>query len=154
MVLIGEIYLPVERLVAYYGVHLDGAQLPFNFQLLTSAWNSRGIAGLIDQYERSVPAGGWPNWDLVAYIRRDPRFGADVRHPAGGQVAGEWVADEAFLVALNLGPQPYELSLSSLGLKGRVMLSTHLDRTDNTDSQSVALRANEGVIVQLAPIAA
>ena len=29
-VLIGEIYLPVERLVTYYGTGPDGAQLPFN----------------------------------------------------------------------------------------------------------------------------
>ena len=29
--LIGEIYLPFERLVAYYGKDLSGAHLPFNF---------------------------------------------------------------------------------------------------------------------------
>ena len=34
-VLIGEIYLPLERLMGYYGADLDrGVQLPFNFQLL------------------------------------------------------------------------------------------------------------------------
>ena len=33
-VLIGEIYLPIERLVTYYGADGRGAQLPFNFQLL------------------------------------------------------------------------------------------------------------------------
>ena len=30
-VLIGEIYLPLERLVAYYGRDLEGVHLPFNF---------------------------------------------------------------------------------------------------------------------------
>jgi alpha-glucosidase len=35
-VLIGEIYLPVERLVAYYGRDLNGLHLPFNFSLLNS----------------------------------------------------------------------------------------------------------------------
>ncbi len=34
--LIGEIYLPLERLVAYYGTDLEGVHLPFNFQLLQS----------------------------------------------------------------------------------------------------------------------
>jgi alpha-glucosidase len=63
-VLIGEIYLPVERLVAYYGADLTGAHLPFNFQLLQTAWNARGIATLIDQYEAALPPGGWPNWVL------------------------------------------------------------------------------------------
>ena len=32
-VLIGEIYLPLERLVTYYGEDLDGVHLPFNFGL-------------------------------------------------------------------------------------------------------------------------
>jgi len=63
-VLIGEIYLPVERLVAYYGVSLEGVQLPFNFQLLQAPWNARGIAQLIDEYEGKLPPGGWPNWVL------------------------------------------------------------------------------------------
>jgi alpha-glucosidase len=63
-VLIGEIYLPVERLVAYYGPELEGAHLPFNFQLILTAWDARTIAALIDEYERALPAGGWPNWVL------------------------------------------------------------------------------------------
>ena len=32
-VLIGEIYLPLDRFVAYYGEQLDGVHLPFNFGL-------------------------------------------------------------------------------------------------------------------------
>jgi alpha-glucosidase len=63
-VLIGEIYLPLARLVAYYGESLNGVQLPFNFQLLQCAWNARSIAKLIDQYEAALPTGGWPNWVL------------------------------------------------------------------------------------------
>jgi alpha-glucosidase len=63
-VLIGEIYLPVERLVSYYGADLKGAHLPFNFQLLEAPWNARGIASLIDEYEAALPRGGWPNWVL------------------------------------------------------------------------------------------
>jgi len=63
-VLIGEIYLPVERLVAYYGADLRGAHLPFNFQLLETRWDARGIAALINEYEAALPRGGWPNWVL------------------------------------------------------------------------------------------
>ncbi len=63
-VLIGEIYLPLERLVAYYGTRLDGVHLPFNFHLLQTEWNARSIASLIEQYERALPVGGWPNWVL------------------------------------------------------------------------------------------
>jgi alpha-glucosidase len=80
-VLIGEIYLPIERLVAYYGTDLRGVHLPFNFQLLQSTWNARGLATLIDQYEKSLPRGGWPNWVLG-----NPRQSPDRlqgRHGAG-----------------------------------------------------------------------
>jgi alpha-glucosidase len=62
--LIGEIYLPIERLVAYYGRNLEGAHLPFNFTLLSVAWNARTIATLIDQYEAALARDGWPNWVL------------------------------------------------------------------------------------------
>ncbi|WP_027132596.1 alpha-amylase family glycosyl hydrolase [Geminicoccus roseus] len=63
-VLIGEIYLPVERLVAYYGENLEGAHLPFNFQLIHMAWDAGDIAALVEEYEAAIPKGGWPNWVL------------------------------------------------------------------------------------------
>ncbi|MBR0664784.1 DUF3459 domain-containing protein [Roseomonas hellenica] len=63
-VLIGEIYLPIERLVAYYGRDMAGAHLPFNFQLIFAAWNARDIARIVDDYEAALPQGGWPNWVL------------------------------------------------------------------------------------------
>ena len=43
-VMIGEIYLPIERLVTYYGVDCSGAHLPFNFQLIQLPWNARAIS--------------------------------------------------------------------------------------------------------------
>jgi alpha-glucosidase len=67
--LIGEIYLPVERLVAYYGRDLRGVHLPFNFSLLTAPWHARQIADLIDEYESALPPGGWPNWVLGNHDR-------------------------------------------------------------------------------------
>jgi len=270
-VLIGEIYLPIERLVAYYGTKLDGVHLPFNFQLLQSVWNARGLATLIDQYERALPHGGWPNWVLgnhdnkriasrvgVAQARvaamllltlrgtptmyygdelgmvdvpiprervqdpyeknvpglgvgRDPertpmqwdgsRYAgfstvepwlpvsddypvvnvqaADVdntsiltlyrrllqlrrAHPAlsiGDYVPVAMTGDllayirrtktERFLVALNLGEGPYAVSLTSLNTTGRTVLSTHLDRDDSTPTDTISLRANEGVLIAL-----
>jgi alpha-glucosidase len=68
-VLIGETYLPIERLVAYYGADLSGAHLPFNFQLIHTPWKARAIAALIDSYEATLPAGGWPNWVLGNHDR-------------------------------------------------------------------------------------
>src|SRR5262249_49708497 len=75
-VLIGEIYLPIERLVAYYGRDLTGLHLPFNFALLNAPWQARTIAKLIEEYERLLPAGGWPNWVLGNHDR--PRIASRV----------------------------------------------------------------------------
>jgi alpha-glucosidase len=63
-VLIGEIYLPIHKLVTYYGENNSGAHLPFNFQLLTLPWNSREIATAVDTYEGALPVDSWPNWVL------------------------------------------------------------------------------------------
>jgi len=63
-VLIGEIYLPIERLMHYYGRELRGANLPFNFQLLQCPWTADDLARTIDEYLSALPAGSWPNWVL------------------------------------------------------------------------------------------
>jgi alpha-glucosidase len=67
--LIGEIYLPIERLMSYYGRELDGLHLPFNFALLSTPWRARAVAKLVDEYEALLPAGGWPNWVLGNHDR-------------------------------------------------------------------------------------
>jgi alpha-glucosidase len=63
-VLIGEIYLPVEQLMNYYGADLKGANLPFNFLLLQCAWSAEAIAPIISEYNSALPPGAWPNWVL------------------------------------------------------------------------------------------
>jgi alpha-glucosidase len=68
-VIIGEIYLPIQRLVAYYGQNGDEAQLPFNFQLLSKPWDARILAVTIDRYEAALPPGAWPNWVLGNHDR-------------------------------------------------------------------------------------
>ncbi|GAB3903171.1 alpha-amylase family glycosyl hydrolase [Larkinella knui] len=62
--MIGEIYLPIHQLVAYYGINGKGAHLPFNFQLLLLPWEARQIGAAVAQYEALLPADGWPNWVL------------------------------------------------------------------------------------------
>jgi alpha-glucosidase len=75
-VLIGEIYLPFNRLALYYGKNLEGAHLPFNFALIHAAWNAKEIAGLIADYEAALPPDGWPNWVLGNHDQ--PRIAARV----------------------------------------------------------------------------
>ena len=97
-VLIGEIYLPTERLVTYYGKDGAGAHLPFNFQLIQTAWNARAIARLVHEYEDALPAGGWPNWVLGNHDQ--PRIAARVG-PAQARVAA------ALLLTLRGTPTMY-----------------------------------------------
>ncbi len=68
-VLIGEAYLPIDRLMAYYGADLTGFQLPFNFHLLSTPWRARDIGALVERYEAALPPGAWPNWVLGNHDR-------------------------------------------------------------------------------------
>ncbi len=64
-VLIGELYLPVERLMPYYGEELDEIHLPFNFQFVTMpTWEASTIRQAVEGYEAAMPQGAWPNWVL------------------------------------------------------------------------------------------
>jgi alpha-glucosidase len=62
--MIGEIYLPIHKLVMYYGTENNGAHLPFNFMLLSLPWEAQRIAAAIAEYEGALPDNGWPNWVL------------------------------------------------------------------------------------------
>lgn len=61
-VLIGEVHLPIDRLVTYYGVELNGIHLPFNFNLIGAPWSAAVLRDLIATYEAALPRGAWPNW--------------------------------------------------------------------------------------------
>ena len=68
-VMIGEAYLPIDRMMAYYGADLTGFHLPFNFHLMSTPWTPTAVAALIQAYERALPDGGWPNWVLGNHDR-------------------------------------------------------------------------------------
>lgn len=63
-VMIGEIYLPVDSLITYYGRANDEVHLPFNFQLINLSWDAIAIERAITEYENSLPESSWPNWVL------------------------------------------------------------------------------------------
>lgn len=269
--LIGEIYLPIERLAAYYGVDLEGAHLPFNFQLIGAAWHAPTLRHMIKEYDAAVPFGGWPNWVLgnhdqpriasrvgraqarvaamllltlrgtptlyygdelgmenvpippereqdpfgknmpgtgqgrdpertpmqwdtsphagfstvepwlplapdwqdnnVEVQKREPRsmlslyralLGLRRREPALAlgdyrtlAIEGDVLvfrrrgAGKAFAIALNLEPVPKAVLFTEDDIRGRIVLSTHLDREDEPVERELALRADEGVIIEL-----
>ncbi|WP_273847569.1 alpha-amylase family glycosyl hydrolase [Rubrobacter calidifluminis] len=71
--LIGELYLPIESLVAYYG---SGVDLPFNFHLIFTPWRADAVYSLVKEYEAALPPGAWPNWVLGNHDR--PRVASRV----------------------------------------------------------------------------
>ena len=62
--LLGEIYLPIERLVTYYGPEGPAAHVPFNFQLIQLPWAATAIGVAVEAYERALPGGAAPAWVL------------------------------------------------------------------------------------------
>ncbi|MEP9369568.1 alpha-amylase family glycosyl hydrolase [Xanthobacter sp. VNH20] len=140
--LIGEIYLPVERLVAYYGAELKGVHLPFNFALLDTAWNARALDRLITTYEAALPPGGWPNWVLGNHDR--PRIATRVG-PDQARVAAMllltlrgtptlYYGDEIGMANVPIPPEriqdPYEKNVPGLGL-GRDGVRTPMQWDDS-----------------------
>jgi alpha-glucosidase len=75
-VMVGEIYLPVDRLVTYYGAAENGVHLPFNFQLIGLPWVADALGSAVDSYENRLPPGSWPNWVIGNHDR--PRVASRV----------------------------------------------------------------------------
>ena len=127
-VLIGEVYLSVDRLVAYYGPNLTGANLPFNFQLIEAPWRADAVAGIVARYEAALPPGGWPNWVLGNHDRHRIASRAG---PAQARVAAMllltlrgtptlYYADELAMPQVAIPPDrvrdPWEMGEPGLGL--------------------------------------
>jgi alpha-glucosidase len=126
--MIGEIYLPIERLVTYYGTAGQGCHLPFNFQLIEVPWHAPTIAATIDAYEAALPAHGWPNWVLGNHDK--PRLTARLG-PEQARVAAMllltlrgtptlYYGDEIGMEAVPIPPpfvqDPWEKNVPGLGL--------------------------------------
>ena len=62
--MLGEIYLPIDRLVAYYGPQGPAPHVPFNFQLIQLPWTATAIGAAIDAYEQALPPGAPAAWVL------------------------------------------------------------------------------------------
>jgi len=95
-VLIGEIFLPDDRLVRWYGtLEAPEVHLPFNFHLVESEWDAAVLARTIAAYEGALPRWGWPNWVVGSH---------DARRIAGR--VGERQARVAAMLVLTLRGTP------------------------------------------------
>ncbi len=104
-VLIGEIYLPVQELVTWYGPPERPEVLPFNFALINADWDARTLHALIAEYEAALPPGAWPSWVLGNHDR--PRIATRV---------GEAQARVAAVLLLTLRGTPTLYYGDELGL--------------------------------------
>jgi alpha-glucosidase len=57
--------------------------------------------------------------------------------------------ERRLLVVLNLGPKPKSFSISDLQCRGSLLLSTYLDRSREVLEDKLALRPDEGAIIEL-----
>jgi len=82
--MVGEIYLPYEELMKYYGRELDECHLPFNFKLINIKWDAEHVRHFVNEYESMLPKGCWPNWVLGNHdnYRVGSRIGKDQRRVA------------------------------------------------------------------------
>ena len=109
--LVGEIVLPLEELMAYYGQGRPGVHLPFNFQLVEAPWKAAVLRTLIAEYEAALPPGGWPNWVMASHDY--PRIAAKL---------GEAQARVAAMLLLTLRGTPTLYQGDELGI-GKVEIS-------------------------------
>jgi alpha-glucosidase len=108
--LVGEIVVPLDRLMNYYGVGRPGVHLPFNFLLVEAHWDAAVLKRLIADYEAALPAGGWPNWVIASHDY--PRIAAKL---------GEAQARVAAMLLLTLRGTPTLYQGDELGI-GRVII--------------------------------
>lgn len=115
--MIGEIYLPISELVAYYGAEESEAHLPFNFQLVGAPWDAAHLRAIIDEYEGSVPDHEWPNWVLGNHDQ--PRIASRV---------GDAQARVAAMLLLTLRGTPTMYYGDELGMRdGRIAAEKVVD---------------------------
>jgi alpha-glucosidase len=110
-VLIGEIFLPFDRLARWYGTpERPQVHLPFNFALMESRWDAAVLRRVIAEYEASIPAWGWPNWVIGSHDA--PRIAAR---------KGEAQARVAAMLLLTLRGTPTVYQGDELGI-GKVAI--------------------------------
>ncbi len=76
-VLVGELYLPPQRLVSYYGTRqAPELHLPHNFELIFTDWRPEAVASAVCRLEELLPENAWPTWVLGNHDR--PRLASRV----------------------------------------------------------------------------
>ncbi|MGE5359832.1 MAG: alpha-amylase family glycosyl hydrolase [Bacteroidales bacterium] len=112
--MLGEIYLPIERLVSYYGPQGPSPHVPFNFQLIQLPWTATAIGAAIDAYERALPPGASPAWVLGNHDK-----------PRVARRLGAAQARVAAMLLLTLRGTPTIYNGDEIGLVGVIRAPEH-----------------------------
>ena len=130
-VLIGETYLPLERIVAYYGTaDAPGIHLPFNFQLILLPWEAGALREWITRYDTALA--GWAPGRTGCWATTTSR-GSQSR-------VGEAQARVAALVLLTLRGTPTIYMGDELGLPGQPIPPDRIVDVDGRDPERTPMR--------------
>jgi alpha-glucosidase len=91
-------------------------------------------------YRKATPALLWGSYSSMDPGSRETQENCFVFERQAG--------DQRVLIALNFSPQDQKLSLPGLG-KGRIALTTSMDRDGEVNLADFTLRANEGCVIEL-----
>jgi alpha-glucosidase len=106
--LVGELVLPVDRVVTYYGDEKQPElHLPLNLHLVWTDWTVEELSQVIENYQQYRPQHGWPTWTISTHDF--PRVAA--------RVPGEQARVAAMLL-LTLGGTPTHYYGEEIGMKG------------------------------------
>jgi alpha-glucosidase len=89
-------------------------------------------------FRRATPALQWGSYQAINGV------------PEACYVFLRQAKDQRILIALNFSSQRQRLALPILGV-GAIVISTHLDRAERVNPAELALRPDEGIVVELEP---
>jgi alpha-glucosidase len=106
--LAGELVLPIDGVVTYYGNDKQPElHLPLNLHLTWTDWTAEELSQVIESYQQHLPQHGWPTWTISTHDF--PRVAA--------RVLGEQTRVAAMLL-LTLGGTPTHYYGEEIGMQG------------------------------------
>jgi len=71
-IMLTEAYMPVDKVMAYYGNKSNPiAHFPFNFALISASQeniSAQSIYSAISTWTDNLPEGAWPNWVVSVFV--------------------------------------------------------------------------------------
>ena len=136
----------------------DGVDVEYVWNIMDHGHKAEDILNLVENGEMTlgyqsssyltdrVPELGFVDLPFLFANNRQARAAMD---GALGAFLVRKTEERRLLIVLNFVANPRTFNMADLRSRGRVMLSTHLDRHQEAVLDDLTLRADEGVIVEL-----